>query len=360
MQYVSPVYFGELNAQLGINAAQIGSIAAAENVGIGLASLLSAVCLTRVSGRVLAATAGLICAALNVLSFFVHDIGLLIAMRCLTGVVGEGVLFSLAFTTLGMTRNPDRGLGIGLTTVVAFGSLVLGAAQWLDRIPGGPGILLPLAAVSLFIPVFSKWMPQRDRAPIVAPKSGMKHSGVGLALIALAGMAVWFAAPGVFWSFAETAASERHIPAMTISIALAVGNAVGLAGSVLAAWQGARLGRGRPILLATGGLCLSVLLFAHVSSLFMLSLALSAFNAFWNYAAVYEMGLVVARDLSGRISLAISAAQMVGFAAGGFLSGFAIVRYGFGVLPALLAFFAIAGAALICFSLPRGQYAAGR
>jgi hypothetical protein len=86
-------------------------------------------------------------------------------------------------------------------------------------------------------------------------------------------------------------------------------------------------------------------------SVVALALALSAFNIFWNYATVYEMALVVALDPVGRAALGISAAQVMGFAAGGFFSGLAISAATYAALPMVVCLFAVAGLLVLapCF-----------
>jgi predicted MFS family arabinose efflux permease len=341
--YVLPAYLGELSSQLGINEAQMGSITAAENIGIALASLLSMFWLTRFDRRKVAAVGAVFCVLLNLIAFLSRSFDWLVATRFLTGLLGEGILFSLAFSVLGSTRDPDRSFGIGLTIVVMFGSLVLGTSTHLDRVPYGTGALLPLAIVPLAIFLALKWMP-RD-----APASASRESAAARrpisrpAILAIAGMAIWFAAPGAFWTFAESAAVARKIPGETISIALAVGNAAGLLGSVMAAWQGDRWGRLWPITIGSALLCLSVLAYGHCTSGVALASALSAFNIFWNYGAVYEMALVVALDLGGRAAFGIPAAQVIGFAAGGFFSGLMITGASYAALPAVVTVFAAGG-----------------
>jgi predicted MFS family arabinose efflux permease len=353
--YVLPTYLTELNTQLGINEAQMGSITGAENIGIALASIVSMLWLTRVNRRMLAVAGAAFCAVLNIMAFFSRRFELLVAARFLTGLLGEGILFALAFVVLGSSRDPDRAFGIGLTAVVTFGSLVLGTSTYLDRVSIGTGALLPLAIVPLGILFAVKWMP-RTRSATASPMStGAKGATGRFAFLAVAGMAIWFAAPGAFWTFAEGAATDHKVTAGTISLALAIGNAVGLLGSVMAAWQGDRWGRARPILVSTACLCLSVVGFEQSRSVIALALALSAFNVFWNYATVYEMALVVALDTVGRTSPAISAAQVMGFAAGGFLSGLAIFRAGYDALPAVVSLFALGGVLILalCFRVPK-------
>ena len=70
----------------------------------------------------------------------------------------------------------------------------------------------------------------------------------------LVAMAAWFAATGGFWAFADRAATAKHISDNAIGAALAIGNTVGLLGSVAAAWQKDRWGRAGPIVAATVGL----------------------------------------------------------------------------------------------------------
>lgn len=340
--YVLPAYLGELSAQLGVSEAQMGSITAAENIGIALASVLSAVWLARFDRRKIAAMGVLCCVLFNLAAFFSRRFEWLVVTRFLTGVLGEGILFSLAFSVLASTRNPDRSFGIGLTTVVIFGSVVLGISTYLDRVPYGTGALLPLAILPLAIFIALKWMPHVP-APVSGQSAAVAPPTGRLAMLAIAGMALWFAAPGAFWTFAESAAVARKIPTQSISIALAVGNAAGLLGSVVAAWQMDRWGRLWPITIASVLLCLSVLIYGHCTSVVALAVALSAFNIFWNYATVYEMALVVALDPAGKAAVGIPAAQVIGFAAGGFIAGLVITGASYAALPALVAVLAGGG-----------------
>ena len=343
--YVFPAYLADLGTKLAIDEARQGQISAAENIGIGLASLLSILWIGRVDRRLAAVGAVIACVSGNVLAFFARDFGQVLAVRFLTGFLGEGPLFVLAFLVLAATRNPDRSLGFALTAVVMFGSIILGAAPALSHIPLGSGAVLPLAVAALSVLSAVRWMP-KPAAPAHSPNQPAAARESWRAIIAVIAMAIWFGAPGAFWTFAVDAAISRQISMTDISTALAVGNAVGLLGSVLAAWQGERWGRSVPILLATLGLGLSVVAFQYSLHSAALSTTLTAFNIFWNYGTVYQMALVVALDRTGRATAGISAAQVFGFAAGGFVSGYAIVGLGYAALPLVIAAFAALGLVL--------------
>jgi DHA1 family inner membrane transport protein len=233
--YVSPAYLADLGTRLGIDEAQMGELSAAENIGIGLASLLAVWWNGRVGRNTVAILGVLACVAGDTISFFSRDFHVLLFTRFVTGLLGEGTLFVLAFMVLSAVRNPDRALGFALTAVVLFGALVLGAGSVLNDIQGDSGLLLPLAVAALAVLPAVRWMPAAAPAePAYQPAA----SGISnwRALIAVIAMAVWFGAPGGFWTFADAAAASRHIPAASIETALAIGNVVGLLGSVLAAW----------------------------------------------------------------------------------------------------------------------------
>jgi predicted MFS family arabinose efflux permease len=350
--YVSPAYLADLGARFGIDEARMGALSAAENIGIGLASFFAMWWNGRVGYREAAMFGVLACLAGDAISFVSHNFAVLLLARFATGLLGEGTLFVLAFLVLASVRNPDRALGFALTAVVLFGSLVLGAASFLNGIPGGTAMLLPLAAIALAVLPVLRWMPVATAlAAEAADRQSAPATDGWRALLAVIAMAVWFGAPGGFWTFADAAAASRQVSPGDIDTALAIGNAVGLLGSALAAWQGNRWGRGVPILAGTIGLCLSVAAFHRSVEVVALAATLAAFNIFWNYATVYQMALVVALDRTGRATAAISAAQVLGFAAGGFLSGFAIVSAGYSALTAVVAVFAVAGVFLLalCF-----------
>lgn len=343
--YVFPAYLADIGIRLAIDEAQQGEISAVENIGIGLASLLSIFWIMRVDRRIAAFAAAVAYAAFNALAFFSRTFELTLAARFLTGLCGEGPLFVLAFLVLSTTRNPDRSLGIALTGVVIFGSAVLGATPFLSRVPAGSGMLLPLVAVALLVTVAARWMPRTETPIETVNAAGAASADSYGAIIAVVAMAVWFGGPGAFWTFAVDAATTRQVSMADISTALAVGNAIGLVGSILAAWQGNRWGRAIPILIATVGLSLSAVAFQHSAHALALSASLVAFNFFWNYGTVYQMALVVALDRTGKATAGISAAQVFGFAGGGFVSGYAIVGMGYGALTAIVAVFAVAGLA---------------
>jgi predicted MFS family arabinose efflux permease len=354
--YVLPEYLGELAGRLGLNAAQMGSITAAENIGIGLGSLLSMVWIGRIDLKLAAIGAAVACAGFNTLAFFSHGFAMLLAARFLTGFFGEGVLFALAFLVMHSTRNPERAFGFALTTVVTFGSLVLAATPYLNRLTAGSGSLLPLAIVPLVVLGVVRWLPQpRLASPTVHDAPTARGASAVGAIIALVAMAAWFAAPGGFWTFADSAADAKHIAAASSSAALAIGNTVGLLGSLIAAWLGSRWGRAWPIAIATIGLCLSMIGFEISRTALTLGIALSAFNIFWNYGAVYQMALVATLDPVGRLSMASSAAQVLGFAVGGFVAGLAAYHLGFGALTAVVCGLAVLGLALFapCFRIAK-------
>ncbi len=359
IQYVTPAYLSELATRLDLNEAQMGSISAAENIGIGVAALLAVFWVGRIDRRLAASVAALACAGLDIVAFLSRSFEMLLVVRFLAGFLGEGILFSLSFLVLRSTRNPERSLGIALTTVVMFASLVLAAAPTLNRSSMGSGVLLPLGALPLAVIFAVKWMPHRHLPKTPQLKTGNATESIHgrWAVIALIAMALWFAAPGAFWTFAEAAAAGKHSSVQDISIALAVGNAVGLLGSSVAAWQANRWGRSWPIVGATLCLCLSVVAFQHSWHFAALAASLSGINIFWNYGAVYQMGLVVALDPTGRATAAISAPQVLGFAAGGFVSGLAIFSFGFSALTAVVSLFAVAGLLLFlpCFRADRMQ-----
>jgi len=353
IQYVSPAYLVDLGTRFGINEAQMGSVSAAENIGIGFASLLALWWNGRLDRKLLARVAVISCVIGDAASFFCRDFHLLIALRCATATLGEGTLFILAFVVIGQTRNPDRLLGMGLSAVVLFTSAVLSAAGPINRTPIGSGWLIPMAAVALLVLPALRWMPDGFVPPARIARRLVGANANWLAVIAVVGMGIWSAAPGAFWTFADAAATTRNLSDGEIGAALAVGNAVGLLGSAIAAWQGNRWKRVWPTAIGTVCLCLSVAAFQMTTHVAALTATLAAFNIFWNYAIVYQMALVLSLDRTGKATAGISAAQMIGFAGGGFLSGFAIVARGFSVLTVIVAAFAVMGLLVLMIGFRR-------
>jgi hypothetical protein len=228
----------------------------------------------------------------------------------------------------------------------------------LERILPVFGPLAPLIGIALAIVPFIGWLSLASHARTSPPSAAVAaHPRDGLAVLALFAQAIWFAAPGAFWTFAEKIATNKGIPSSAVEVALSLGVVASLSGCMLPVWLGERWGRLLPIVGATVGMILSAVIYQIGHGIIALGLLLSLFYAFWNYGTVYQLSFVSSLDRSGRVAVMMPAAQVFGLSVGPFCAGRLMEGGGDWAVAITTTAFAASGVALylICFFLQRAD-----
>jgi hypothetical protein len=286
----------------------------------------------------------------------------MLGVRFAVGLLGEGVLYTVSFVVLGAARHVDRAFAIALTAAVIFGAGITALASPLNKAAAPIGLLAPLVAVVLCVLPLVERTPRRPSGLAAAPAAARRSRTPILALpiLALMAQAIWFGAPGAFWTFAEQAATDKGVPAGTAELALSVGEVASLTGSVLAALAGDRWGRLRPIAAASIGMSLAAIVYQFCDGPVGLALSLSIFYVFWNYGTVYQIGFVAALDPEGYSAAMMPAAQVFGLSVGPFCAGELMLSQGDPAITLSTVLFAVGGLALylLCFARLRRAGAA--
>ena len=352
--YVMPPYLDWLADRLRLDPTQLGALAAVESLGIGIASLLGPIWLLRIDQRLCVLFGILVCVIGNSYTAYSDSYPLVLISRFGVGLLGEGIFYTVGFAILGRAHNMDRAFAIALTAAVAFGAIGIGCAAKLEQVLPAFGPLAPLIGVALaivpFIGSLSSTPPERAlRASGPVPE----RNADGLALFALFAQALWFAAPGAFWTFAEKIATDNGIPNRAVEAALSLSVVASLAGCLVAVWLRDRWGRLMPIAAATVGIILSAVLYQIAHGINSLELLLSLFYALWNYGTVYQLSFVSSLDRSGRIAVMMPAAQVFGLSIGPLCAGSLMAGSGDWAVAITTAAFAALGLALYsaCFFL---------
>jgi len=354
--YMMPAYLALVGGRLALDSAQLGTLAGVESLAIGISSLLGPFWVARLDRRLCLIGAAAVCALGNVMTAYGETFQIVLASRFLVGLLGEGAFFTLSFTVLGGVRKIDRAFAIALTAAVAFGAAVMAAAAPLERLLATVGPLALLIVVALATLPFVGWLPSRSReepAPSVAPARSYRRNWA--AVLALVAQAIWFGAPGAFWTFAEQVATDKGVPTDTAELALSVGELAGLSGSIFAAWIGDRWGRLRPIAGATIGMAFAAIVYQYSVGAAVLGLVLSIFYAFWNYGTVYQMSFIAELDRTGRTAVVMPAAQVFGLSVGPFCAGRLMLTSGDSAVTLATILFGAGGLGLylVCFSYLR-------
>jgi hypothetical protein len=342
--YVTPNYLLALQTVHGFSLDQLGYVSGAENFLIAIACTVAAFNVRRIGWRTMLAAA-LVCVAGNLLSIFVTDFPSVLAVRSLTGLLGEGPLYAMSFAVLGSAANPDRAFGFGFGAVAVGAAVILAGEADLDRLFGPAGVLVPYALLALVLAAMSTLWRQVSGTGIPVGTTGPSVRLRASAM--LASIILWSTAAGAFWAFCGTGAGVLGLDETAVSRGLAIALTIGLAGILIPIVLGGRFGRIIPIVAATAGLILSCFLFFDTSRFLQLAAVLTLFQLCWNVAAVYLPAGIAAIDSTGRYSAFSAVAQIVGTALGPALSGPALVRFGYGFMPFAVA--AIVLAALLLF-----------
>jgi len=95
---------------------------------------------------------------------YVHDHTLFVALRFLVGL-GAGSIVSLSFTTVGLTRHPDRNFGYLIMWVLVYGALVLSLYLPLACVDSAHGAFDRSAVLQLPAQAQRQHLAVRRRAP---------------------------------------------------------------------------------------------------------------------------------------------------------------------------------------------------
>ena len=357
--YMMPPYLAFLGARLSLDAGQLGTLAAVESLAIAITSLLGPFWINRAAKhpegrRICIAVGATACVFGNIATGFAGSFDVLLAARFLVGLLGEGLIYTTSFAILGTVRDIDRAFAVALTAAVVYGAAVTAVSGTLEHIFPVVGPISALVGIALVVFPFLGWLTPLETAQpaaVIAPSttsSGWNWVGI----IGLLAQAVWFGAPGAFWTFVEQVATDKGVPGGTAEMAVSFGELTGLLGCVVAAWLGNRLGRLKPIVVATAGMIVAAIVYQLSDGAMALAAFLAIFYGFWNYGTVYQMSFVTELDASGRTAVAMPAAQVFGLSFGPYVAGRLIVDHGDGAVTTSTIVFAIAGLALyfVCFA----------
>lgn len=335
---IQPIFLGALAEALTLSAQQLGFLGGAELAGISLISLSAFYWFPRVNLRPVVLFAVVCAISGNLLTTWVSDFPLLLALRFCSGFFGTGVLYAISIGLIGQTQNPDRLIAIAVVTQISFAAIAMTSIpllleRW--QLPGMTFSLALLFSTGVFVVA---QLPTRAAVKAVTAVSKTPHWIPPVVM--LGGLTIFSVGINSVWAFLERIGNSSGFTMNDIGAALAVTGLIGGLGAVLAAFLGQSLGRILPVLVAITGLCCACLLLYIRSDWTSYLLALALFGFFWNLALPFLLGGVAEADKSGAYTVMIPAAQGGGYALGPATAGMFIVdnAYANSALFAIAAF----------------------
>jgi hypothetical protein len=349
--YVMPGLLASLASGLGLSAVQLGRISGFETLCILVSAMITGMQIRRFTLPVIVVV--LVASILGAATLpFAGSYEQVLAIRGLTGLLGEGPAYALGFAVLARSRRPDRAFGVAYTVLAITGAAALGYRSTFEALVPTAGVLLPVVGAAIvLLPTVCLFR------NVLAPVPGASTDQTvepfrPRAMMLLVSVAFWTAAPVTLWAFAELAAVSRQLAPAGVAHALALSSLIGIAGSIVPAM----IGRGRPsnramVVAGTAGLLAGTALSLTGGSATLLGLGLSLSCICWNVTTIYQLAGLTGIDRSGRSAALCAPAQLIGTAIGPPVAGQLISWYGNTSLLTLIFAMAASGAALAAMSL---------
>lgn len=304
----------------GISLSMASLLGAAELAGLTVALLCSPLFLNRFDRRALAGIAVVMAISGQLLSLIFdapHSLG---ALRVLAGL-GEGGMYAVAIASLAATRSPDRAFGVVAILNQISATLLLVAIAHLNGSYPQSGAIAVMLGLVMLTSLFVTTLPRRVDAGSTGQNTGFDLKtpfALTPALFGLAGTFLLSCGFGAVWPFIGQIAVARNISDELIASAFSWVGAAGILAGVIVTALGLKLGRKLPLVFASVGFSVSLILPTYHVSFIALTLLLMFF---WTFNIPYYMGLLAELDRTGRLAALTGAMLPFGIAAGQALSG---------------------------------------
>jgi predicted MFS family arabinose efflux permease len=312
-----PMLIGAFTEILSLSATQVGLLGSADMTGMFIAAVVATAWIRRYNWRVVAALACGLLLICHLLSGVVQVFVPLFLIRVFAGFAG-GSLMSIALTSLGDTRHPDRFFALFIAGQLTLGGLGLWLFPGLLARFGLSGVFSALAVVvlgaMLLIPFISQQGRKIERAAPSATTSGATGRILLPGVMALFACFIFNLGIMSIWAYLERMGNAAGLQAGFIGSTLAVSLFGALFGALLAAMIENRFGRVMPLIVtvAVQGVALLLLSGELSRNAFLVGVMLFAFG--WNFPVAYQLAITVSIDVRGRLVVLFLSAVKLGYA----------------------------------------------
>lgn len=300
--------------ELGLSEAQANGLAFSEMAGVALATVILVIINRFVSWRILLG-AGLLLAGLgNLASAFMGTETSLNGIRFLTGL-GEGVIISLSFTFIGLTKRTDRNLALYLVLLLTYGAIGLWAMPSIIGSLGLSAIFLGWTVLTFLCFMTIKYVPSSSEAlSEVSPEAVQMNWGI--IAVALLACLVFNTAIGLAWANLFLIGMEVRPDEQSVANALLVAQFVAIFGALLAFYVATRIPRWALLLSGIMAAAAAIALLLGKPEYMMFLISISAFNFIWNLVLPFLLSVISDMDVKGRAMSFAIACQMIGLGFG--------------------------------------------
>lgn len=300
--------------ELGLSEAQANGLAFSEMAGVALATVILVIINRFVSWRILLG-AGLLLAGLgNLASAFMGTETSLNGIRFLTGL-GEGMIISLSFTFIGLTKRTDRNLALYLVLLLTYGAIGLWAMPTIIGSLGLSAIFVAWGILSFLALITIKYVPSSS-GDLIENSPQAAQMNWGIIALALFACLVFNTAIGVAWANLFLIGMEVRPDEQSVANALLVAQFVAIPGALLAFVLANRIPRWALLVSGILAAAAAIALLLGKPDYMMFLFAISAFNFIWNLAQPFVLSVISDMDEKGRAMSFAIACQMIGLGFG--------------------------------------------
>lgn len=311
---VQPAFVEGMVSQLGFTASDAGYVAAAENIGKAVQSVIMMVLITKVNWRTLYYAALSVLIIGNGICLFIDSPEHYRTIRFCTGLA-NGTIVPLSYVIVGLTARTERNFGFLMISLMIYGAAVFYNLPTVFSYIGLNGLIIIFGAFAVSGLPFVRNMPSQGDAPKVESGDAVTLSW-GLRGSALAAMFTYFLGTFAMWVFLSLIGRDAGLEDQTVANALTMTQFAGMAGALVAIVVGDRLGRALPLGLALVGSVVAITMIANVQTAIGFTIGACLFNMLWNVTHPYLLAAQASFDRSGRQVSFATAMQMLGIAAG--------------------------------------------
>ena len=312
--------------ELGLSEAGANELAFSEMLGLALTTCLSIVMTRKLNWRWMLSVALVIAVIGNLTSLLLLKSHLLSFARFTAGL-GEGVVISLSFTIIGVTKRTERNLALYLVLLLSYGALGL----WLmplafDRI-GLEGIFAIWAILTALSLVCVRYVPQSSQDHITPRETAATISATmrGLALL---GVLLFNLAIGIAWANLFLIGMLIEPDEQKIANALLLCQFIAIGGAVIPVFLEQKLGVIVPIAVCILGSAAFMSLLLGNPDYLVFTIVVCVFNFLWNMGLPFILSSVGKMDLSGTMVTIAIAIQMTGLGFGPLVVAFVLGQQG--------------------------------
>lgn len=327
----SPITLGALKQGLGLDAAAAGALMTAALLTMGLVALAAAPFLTGARKRRAALVAALVL-TLGEGAAALSDSGAWMALWMLLIGLGAGILLAAVNAIVAATAAPDRLFGYALTSAYVAAALLVFALTPAIEIAGQHGAFAVLAAFSLALLPLLRGLPFEADAWQVSPAAVAAAPSRRGGLALLVGIFVIGVPMMGFYAFIESLGARFDLAPAQIAPVFAAQQLASVAGALLAARAGLRIGLRKGILGATvlHTVAIAVAVLGDGPWPYAAGVIAEGFSFLFLLPLLFT--LAAALDASGRWAAAANGALFVATGIAPALIGALIDRYGYAAI----------------------------